>query len=282
MSLGALIHHHVIHLLAKKLHIDLAKNMPIPPKSFFKKYMVTSKTISGRNVHYLQQQLMKSHTAIIYLHGGGYLTNFTIQHWRLIDKLMKCAKVDVICPDYPLVPKTYVDSYQMLDTLYDELIRSYPSVILMGDSAGGGFACGFLQYLKINQKTLPSKSILISPWLDVSMSNPMILETSKLDPWLELEKIVPAGKQYAIGNTKHYMVSPIYGDFFGLTPIKIITGTYDILYPDIQLLEEQTKSNQYNITFSIYPKMLHVFPLLAIKEGRLAIQEMIETICEGD
>ena len=110
----------------------------------------------------------------------------------------------------------------------------------------------------------------------------MILEASKLDPWLELEKIVPAGKQYAIGNTKHYMVSPIYGDFFGLTPIKIITGTYDVLYPDIQLLEEQTKSNQYNITFSIYPKMLHVCPLLAIKEGRLAIQEMIETICEGD
>ncbi len=40
----------------------------------------------------------------------------------------------------------------------------------MGDSAGGGLSVAFCEYLAVNNYSQPEKLILISPWLDVSMS----------------------------------------------------------------------------------------------------------------
>jgi acetyl esterase/lipase len=282
MSIGSELNYHVIKLLAKRLHIELAKNMPIPPKKLYQKYVISQKSIMERNCFIVQQQKNVGFTAAIYLHGGGYQTNFTIQHWRLIDQLMTCSKIDMICPDYPLLPKTFVDAYQYLEELYDMMIRIYPSIILIGDSAGGGFALGFTQYLASKQKTLPTKLILISPWLDVSMSNEEILKIDRIEPMLELSKVLPAGKAYSMGNMFDYRVSPIYGEFRGLPPIHIITGTYDILYADIIKLEEIAKKNQYNINISVYPKMIHVFPILSFKEAKQARNEIISHLCESE
>jgi epsilon-lactone hydrolase len=280
MSFGSIFYYHTIKVLAKKLHIELAKNHPYPPKKLYQKYVISQKTIQERNCFFIQQQNNQAYTAVIYLHGGGYQTNFTIQHWKLIDYIMSCSKVDLICPDYPLLPKTFVDNYQYLEELYDSMIRVYPSIIIMGDSAGGGFALGFTQYLKSKLKTLPTKLILISPWLDVSMSNEEIKQIEQVEPWLNVKKVIPVGIKYAEGNTFDYRVSPIYGEFSGLPPISIITGTYDILYPDIKKLDQMSKKHNYHVHVSVYQKMIHVFPLLPFKEARQAKKEIISYICE--
>jgi len=62
----------------------------------------------------------------------------------------------------------------MVQLSYDRLTNQYPDdrFIFMGDSAGGGLALAFAQkLLDENAAIQPIKSILFSPWLDLSMQN---------------------------------------------------------------------------------------------------------------
>ena len=49
--------------------------------------------------------------------------------------------------------------------------EKYENIILMGDSAGGGFVLSFCQYLKQIKVKQPNNIIVFSPWVDLSMEN---------------------------------------------------------------------------------------------------------------
>ncbi len=50
----------------------------------------------------------------------------------------------------------------------------------MGDSAGGGLALALAELAAEQNEELPSKVILISPWLDTKMENVNIDEVQKM------------------------------------------------------------------------------------------------------
>lgn len=54
----------------------------------------------------------------------------------------------------------------------------------MGDSAGGGLALGLALALKTENITQPKDIILLSPWLDVTLSNEDIPKYESSDPIL--------------------------------------------------------------------------------------------------
>jgi acetyl esterase/lipase len=92
----------------------------------------------------------------------------------------------------------------------------------MGDSAGGGFALALAQALLEKELPQPGNIILISPWLDITMTNPEIPAFEEKDPMLAVYGLAEIGKVYA-GNTDpgHYMLSPINGPVVGLAPITL-------------------------------------------------------------
>lgn len=111
-----------------------------------------------------------------------------------------------------------------------------------------------------NIQNLPKSTILISPWLDVSMTNEKINEIQKYDKNLNKEKLLAAGIVYARGtDTKNYLVSPIYGDLSNLKNITILTGTYDILNPDVHLLIDKAKDVNVKINIKEYEKATHIW-----------------------
>ena len=81
----------------------------------------------------------------------------------------------------------------------------------MGDSAGGGMALALTQKIGKEELTKPSKTILISPWLDVTMENSEIKKVQEKDKMLNAEILKLAGISYAReeNDTKNYLVSPI-------------------------------------------------------------------------
>ena len=88
-------------------------------------------------------------------------------------------------------------------------------------------------YKKIAEDKLvqPSKTILISPWLDVTMSNKEIDEVQKKRLKIKQNILKIVGIVYAKTeeNTTNYLVSPIYGKLENLKNIVVYTGTNDIL-----------------------------------------------------
>ncbi len=187
----------------------------------------------------------KSNKVILYFHGGSYVAEATKQHWDFIEKIVDDTKATVIMPDYPLTPKyNYKDVFKMVEPLYKEIIEKVDpnQLIVMGDSAGGGLTLALEQKIGKENITMPAKTILISPWLDVRLNNPKIDEVQKNDKQLNKEALKLAGIAYAgEDGINNYLVNPIDGDLSKLKNVIVLTGTYDILNPDVHILKRRAQ-----------------------------------------
>jgi acetyl esterase/lipase len=270
----------------RKLKRDnfVSESAPIP-KKYLEEFQVDTFQVNGRNVYKISPTENASAKCIFYLHGGAYINNIFGGHWDFIAQLVRNTGCSVIIPDYPLAPtSSYVEAFAMLDEIYTLLLLETDSqdIIFMGDSAGGGLALAFAEKNSVENMPSPSQIILISPWLDVSMTNPGIEDIRKKDPILNPESLVLAGNSWA-GNsdTKNYLVSPIYGNLKGLSNISIFIGTHDVLYPDCVKLKSLLEQQNIRLNYYEYPKMFHVWVFFSfIKESKRAQQQIMELILE--
>lgn len=255
---------------------------PTPPKAFLKKYIIERRTINHRNVFTLRPKHHSTDKYILYLHGGAYVQNFVRQHWTFIGLLIDTLHCTVIAPDYPLAPKhSFKDAYSMVVELYKELLHEvHPSnLILMGDSAGGGFALALAQFLFTECIPQPSQIFLLSPWLDVTLQNPEIAVIDAQDPFLGIDGLRKAGLAYS-GNSDphHFMLSPINGSMEGLGKIYLFIGTRDILVADSRRLKLAMERKGISLHYSEYEDMIHVWMLLSFPESKNAQHEIIRLI----
>ncbi|MCK5817591.1 MAG: alpha/beta hydrolase fold domain-containing protein, partial [Candidatus Marinimicrobia bacterium] len=212
----------------------LNKTTPARPlNSMYLKYLIEVNDSLGHKVWTLEPVVDKSDEVIIYLHGGSYMYNFVSGHWLFISYIIDQLKAKVIAPDYPLAPKYNVSHvFDMLLELYTGLIKEVDpkKISIIGDSAGGGMSLALGQLLQEKGLPQPKQLIMLSPCVDVTLSNPDIMKFEKKDPLLNIESILKAGHLYAgpLDRT-HYLVSPIYGKLTGLAPISCYVGTHDLL-----------------------------------------------------
>jgi acetyl esterase/lipase len=256
-----------------------------PPREINKVCNVEKLQRHGRNVFILTPKTKKSGVHILYLHGGAYVQNFVKQHWKFLAMLVERTHCTITAPDYPLAPKyTYVDAFEMVIPLYKEiLLRSDGHTILMGDSAGGGFALALAQRIKSENMMQPEKIILLSPWLDISLSNPEIKKISPVDPFLSVVGLRKAGECYA-GNSgpENFMLSPINGPLEQLGSISIFIGSKDIFVADTRKLNKLADKKGIPINYREYPDMVHVWMLLNFQESKAARQEIVTLIMEKE
>jgi len=116
--------------------------------------------IDGHDVYHFKNR--KSNKVIIFIHGGAYVSEASFFHYRLVDKICKESNAEVYFPIYPLAPNhIYKESYDLMLSLYKRLLGNNKEIIIMGDSAGGGFSLAFTQYLNELNIECPAKLILI-------------------------------------------------------------------------------------------------------------------------
>lgn len=200
---------------------------------------------------------------ILYFHGGSYVADASKNHWDFIENIVEETGSTVIMPDYPLTPKyNYKDVFEMVEPLYQEIIEKVgvDNLIMAGDSAGGGLTLALEEKLSKTETPLPKKTILISPWLDVRLTNEKISEVQKVDKELSKEKLLLAGIAYAgEDGMESYLVNPIDGDMSKLKNIIIMTGTHDILNPDVDILVEKAKQVGVEIQVKEYEEAPHIW-----------------------
>lgn len=122
---------------------DFLKNLPKnkPPKGIFK-----SIELNGMDVFTFGDENAKN--TILYIHGGAYALEINYQHLLYCWLLSRKLDAHVLAPVYPLAPLHNAnEAHDMITELYGKLVQR-SNLILMGDSAGGGFVHSFCQYLK--------------------------------------------------------------------------------------------------------------------------------------
>lgn len=185
-------------------------------------------------------------------------------------------------PDLRVAPDHgFREAYAFALAVYREATTAHDParVVLMGDSAGGGFALGLAQAAKKEALPPVARLVLLAPWLDLALENPEIAGVEASDPWLSRRGLVAAGKAWARGEpAKLPELSPIHGELAGLPPMTIYVGTRDILWPDARLLAQRARAAGAVVELVEAPGMMHVYPLVPIPEGRAAAAQIVREV----
>jgi acetyl esterase/lipase len=255
---------------------------PSPPEYLKLRLDIRSETFGIMKVHCLEPKDMIPHGTVLFLHGGSYLYNATRPHWRFLASLVEATGYKVMAPDYPLAPEhNYADAYRLLLPYYKKLSQSIEAkpLVLMGDSAGGGLSLGLAMAARDEGFEPSIAVVLLSPWLDVTMSNPYIESIDPEDPFLNIHALGTAGKAWAAGaNPRKPWISPLYGRLEGLPPMHLFIGTKDILIADARRFRGLCLAAKADLSFYEYENMVHDWMLLEFKEGKLAAQHIATII----
>ncbi|GAB2636261.1 alpha/beta hydrolase fold domain-containing protein [Nocardia goodfellowii] len=259
--------------------IRAAKTLARPPRAMCKRHIVTHRRV-GEFITYTVRPRERAVTkSAIYLHGGAYISEIVKQHWALISQLAD-AGVRVEVPIYGLAPQhSFRQAYPLLDSVYRQLADEVDAstITLIGDSAGGGLALGFAQTLPQERLRQPGRIVLISPWMDLTLSNPAITEVD--DPWLTTTGLTAAAQAWADGaELSDPRLSPINGSTAALAPIDIFIGTRDLFYPDA--LRVRALDLRETLRLTVCHGAVHVYPLVPAPEGRRAAKAIV-ALCSG-
>jgi acetyl esterase/lipase len=148
-------------------------------------------------------------------------------------------------------------------------------VTLVGDSAGGGLSLALAQRLRDARRPLPPRIVLLSPWLDLTISDPRQGAIARTDPMLDIPGLRAAGRWYADDlSPDDPAVSPLFGDLAGLPPIALFAGTNDLVFPDSDRLRARAREAGVDLTYREYLGLFHIWPMAGIPEGERAMDEM--------
>lgn len=221
---------------------------------------------------------------LLYIHGGSYVEQAVDYQIKFAIKIAIKTKSTLIMPIYPLAPKgNYKIMYKHIDDLYKKIIVNAKRINFLGDSSGGGFILSYSMYLRNKNVLQPKNIIMLSPWLDISMTNPELIKSEKRDPMSGIDGNKYAGRLWADGlDVKNFLVSPIYGEFNNLGIITIITGENDILKPDCLLLDNKLDLLNIKHNYIEYKGQGHDFGAYPTKEGNMVIDDIVNIINNGD
>ncbi|ESZ89911.1 hypothetical protein SBOR_9709 [Sclerotinia borealis F-4128] len=126
----------------------------------------------------------ESKRVMLYVHGGAYFFGSTDEHRYQMQRHARKLKARVFAPRYRLSPQ-FPFPCGLFDCLAAYLyllsVQDPTTIILAGDSAGGGMVLSMLTIMRDSGIPLPAGAILISPWVDLTHSFPSVAEDNPLD-----------------------------------------------------------------------------------------------------
>ncbi|KAI4680860.1 hypothetical protein J4E81_010044 [Alternaria sp. BMP 2799] len=132
-----------------------------------------------------QLAITKGDRIMLYVHGGAYFFGSVDEHRYQMQRHARKLKARVLAPKYRLAPQfpfpcglhDCLAAYlYLLEQKHDPT-----TIILAGDSAGGGMVLSMLVTMRDQGIPLPAGAILISPWVDLTHSFPSLGGDGKMD-----------------------------------------------------------------------------------------------------
>ncbi len=214
-----------------------------PPERWGAGLDVSSReSAEGWNVFRVAPAEYAARQRIVYVHGGAFVWHMIDAHWNFIHDMAAKTQAEIIIPAYPLAacpaaPERRATAStvlpkmaELLDTLTSE--HDGPTIV-MGDSAGGNIAASSLIRNRDEQKRLPDHTVLISPWLDLSLRPEEMANINA--PGMSTELLSRDAEAWrGTLPIEDHQVSPVNGSLQGMGRIAVFCGTADVVYPGCQ------------------------------------------------
>ncbi|MGX9674478.1 alpha/beta hydrolase [Mycobacterium sp. HM-7] len=223
--------------------------------------------------------------AILYFHGGGFVTGGLHSHRRIAGRISGAAGIPLLNVDYRQLPAAHITE-TVADALhaYEHLLRigfDPNKIVFAGDSAGGGLT--FAAALAARERGLPMPGGIaaIAPWADLDPARRLAHPNDRKDAVLSAFTLsVPALIGFAAGGDLDPRWSPVNHDFAGLPPVFIQVGSTEVLLADAEQLAQRCRDGAVPCTVQMWDRALHVFQAGAdiLPDARAAIADMGRTI----
>ncbi|WP_420934128.1 alpha/beta hydrolase fold domain-containing protein [Alteromonas sp. A081] len=202
-------------------------------------------------------------------HGGAYV--FFSGLPSIEEGILIASRLGIVvyCVDYRMPPSS--PSSQALDdafTVYCHLKDSFGAnnIFVGGTSAGGGLALSLLQKLKKQNIELPIAAYAGTPWADLSNASDSLLINEGVDRILVSYQglLNAAAVLYAgIHSLSEPSVSPLYGDFTGLPPTILVSGTRDLFLSDTVRVNRKLRESGIRTQLEVFEGLSHADYLVA-------------------
>jgi len=212
----------------------------------------------------------KPKATVFYLHGGGYCLGSCVSYRKPIATLSKKTQSRFLAIEYSRAPENQYpyalnQAYESYKWLLGQGVDT-SKLVLAGDSAGGGLAAALLVKLRDNGVPLPTCSVLMSPWTDLSgdscMQNPKLWDSEHTD-FNSNNLVIRFARAYlGSANPKDPLLSPHYANLSGLPPMLLMAGGDELLLPDIERFYQRCLEHDVKVTFDVAEHMPHVYQIL--------------------
>ena len=204
---------------------------------------------------------------VVHFHGGGYCVGSPAEARDWAAHLIARTGCRVVLPEYRLAPEhPYPAAVDDARAVISAALRAAAAgtVVVSGDSAGGGLALGVALALPsiTDGAARLAGCILLSPWLDLTADWSTLPEPARRDAVLSPAWLEACAQAYVpTGDRADPVVSPLHANLGGLPPLLIQCGTEDLVAPDSEQLAARAKAAGADVTYRAWPGLWHDFTL---------------------
>ena len=253
---------------ARSLEYRLAPDVTVEPV-----------TANGVRAEWSSTPPDRSDSALLYLHGGGYVIGSLDSHRHLVAEAGRAAGCWALALDYRLAPEhpfpaPVEDSVAGYRYLLARGIKP-GRIAIAGDSAGGGLVVAAMVAIREAGLSQPGCGWCISPWVDMEMTGETMTSKSAADPMVQREGVAEMARLYLNGaDPRSPLAAPLYADLSGLAPLLIQVGAAETLLDDAIRLAKSAGAADVGVELQIWPEMVHVWHLFhpELKAGKQAIE----------
>jgi epsilon-lactone hydrolase len=266
-----------------ELPIDLCREGLAKMMSFFEPpagCILEKVDAGGAKALWVNVAKTKKEATILYLHGGGYTMGSSLTHVALTGTLSDLSQLRFLSVDYRLAPE---DPYP---AAVEDAVRAYrwlleqgvpaKSIVIGGDSAGGGLTFATMLELKSKGDPLPAAAFAISPWVDLAITGETVVTKAEVDPMITESGLYYMAALYAKdADLRSPLISPLYADLSGLPPVLIHVGINEMLLSDSRRMAKALVRASVNCVLREWEGLFHVFhSVLTLPEASMANQEL--------
>lgn len=214
---------------------------------------------------------------LLYLPGGGFMLPASAQVPLLLARINREAGTRALLVHYRLAPEhPFPAGLEDCLAAYRHLLdlgTDPKSIVIAGDSAGGGLTLSTLLALRDDGDPLPGGAVVISPFTDFSFGGESRFANARHDPMLSPDGVGQMNALY-LDDALHDnpLVSPVFGDFQGLPPILAHVGSTEVLLDDTRRVGERAVAQGVDFRVEVWDQMPHVWHMAAfLPESKTAI-----------
>jgi monoterpene epsilon-lactone hydrolase len=257
-----------------RIAVDLLSYLDPPPRDVD----VRKGSVAGRKSRLLVPEGAGESPSLLWLHGGAFCFNSPVAYSTLVAHVAKAMGRSAVIPGYRLAPEhPFPAAPEDALAAYHAVASPGRPMIVGGDSAGAGLALGLAIALRDAGESPPAGLLLMSPWVELTMSGDSIRANDGKDGILRAGALPRLVEAYASGlDPADPRLSPLNADLSGLPPALIQCGGDELFLSEGTELAARLEAAGTDVELQVYEGVWHDFQAHAsiLAEAATAVQRM--------